>query len=313
MAGPGSFGRQEDCSMRGVGGSGLNWFTAQEFGSYTLKLDWKLVKDDNSGIFVGFPNPGNDRNIAINQGYEIQVDESDVPDRLTGSIYTFKGADRAAVLSALKPWGQWNAYEIQVQGQNIKVLLNGVLVNDFTSVEPIRDLTQGFIGVQNHGAGELIWYRNIRLEPGAITPPPVEVEEEVELEGSVAPTLAVGLAGTTSLGSFVPSVARDYTANLTATVTSTAGAATLTVADASATQTGKLVNGTHALAQPLQVRSGTAAFAPLTAPAALLALTEPVSGEPVPVEFKQSIGERDPLRTGRYSKTLTFTLSTTTP
>ena len=84
MAGPGSFGRQEDCSMRGVGGSGLNWFTAQEFGSYSLKLDWKLVKDDNSGIFVGFPNPGNDRNIAINQGYEIQVDESDVPDRLTG-------------------------------------------------------------------------------------------------------------------------------------------------------------------------------------------------------------------------------------
>ena len=29
MAGPGSFGRQEDCSMRGVGGSGLNWFTAR--------------------------------------------------------------------------------------------------------------------------------------------------------------------------------------------------------------------------------------------------------------------------------------------
>ena len=204
MAGPGSFGRQEDCSMRGVGGSGLNWFTAQEFGSYSLKLDWKLVKDDNSGIFVGFPNPGNDRNIAINQGYEIQVDESDVPDRLTGSIYTFKGADRAAVLSALKPWGQWNSYEIQVQGQNIKVLLNGVLVNDFTSVEPIRDLTQGFIGVQNHGAGELIWYRNIRLKPGPVTPPPVEVEEEVELEGSVAPTLSVGLAGTTSLGCVRP-------------------------------------------------------------------------------------------------------------
>ena len=52
---------------------------------------------------------------------------------------------------------------------------------------------------------------------------------------------------------------------------------------------------------------------PARRPAALLALTEPVSGEPVPVEFKQSIGERDPLRTGRYSKTLTFTLSSTTP
>jgi hypothetical protein len=392
MAGPGSFGRQEDCSMRGVGGSGLNWFTAQEFGSYSLKLDWKLIKDDNSGIFVGFPNPGNDRNIAINQGYEIQIDESDVPDRLTGSIYTFQGADRAAVLAALKPLGQWNAYEIQVVGQRIRVLLNGVLVNDFTSTDPVRDLTQGFIGVQNHGAGELIWYRNIRLKSGAVdvtsptvsaavdgtgpatvtltgvdeSPGAVSVEyrldggawtayttpvvvtepgehtveyratdtagnvsavgsktftvnrevvvsEQHELEGSVAPTLAVRLSGATSLGEFVPNVARDYTAGVTATVTSTAETATLTVADASATHTGQLVNGAHAIAQPLQVRAGTGAFAGLDAPATLLALGAPVSGEPVALEFKQSIGERDPLRTGRYSKTLTFTLSSTAP
>ena len=60
MAGAGSFGRQEDCSIRSEGGLGLNWFTAQEFTNYSLKLDWKLVKDDNGGVFVGFPNPGND-------------------------------------------------------------------------------------------------------------------------------------------------------------------------------------------------------------------------------------------------------------
>ena len=29
--------------------------------------------------------------------------------------------------------------------------------------------------------------------------------------------------------------------------------------------------------------------------------------------FEQAIGASDPLRTGSYSKTLTFTLSTTTP
>ena len=33
----------------------------------------------------------------------------------------------------------------------------------------------------------------------------------------------------------------------------------------------------------------------------------------VPVEFQQSIGATDALRTGIYAKTLTFTLSTTTP
>ena len=154
LAGAGSFGRQADCTIRSEGGLGLLWYTAQEFNNYSLKLDWKLVKDDNGGVFVGFPNPVNDPFIAVNQGYEIQIDASDLPDRTTGSIYTFKGADPAAVAAALKPVGQWNAYEIQVQGQTIKVLLNGTLVNEFTSTDPARDLTQGFVGVQNHGGGE---------------------------------------------------------------------------------------------------------------------------------------------------------------
>ena len=39
----------------------------------------------------------------------------------------------------------------------------------------------------------------------------------------------------------------------------------------------------------------------------------PDLGEAVPVTFKQAIGANDALRTGSYSKTLTFTLSTTTP
>jgi hypothetical protein len=33
----------------------------------------------------------------------------------------------------------------------------------------------------------------------------------------------------------------------------------------------------------------------------------------VAITFEQSIGANDALRTGSYSKTLTFTLSTTTP
>ena len=41
--------------------------------------------------------------------------------------------------------------------------------------------------------------------------------------------------------------------------------------------------------------------------------TEPVSNDPVDITFKQLIKANDPLRTGTYSKTLTFTLSTTNP
>ena len=38
-----------------------------------------------------------------------------------------------------------------------------------------------------------------------------------------------------------------------------------------------------------------------------------MSNEVATINFKQSIAATDALRTGAYSKTLTFTLSTTTP
>jgi hypothetical protein len=39
----------------------------------------------------------------------------------------------------------------------------------------------------------------------------------------------------------------------------------------------------------------------------------PTSNENVDVNFSQVVNSNDPLRTGTYSKTLTFTLSTTSP
>ena len=80
--------------------------------------------------------------------------------------------------------------------------------------------------------------------------------------GDVAGQLALTIpAGPWSFGTFVPGLARDYDLNLAAQVTSTAGNALLTVTDPSATATGHLVNGTFALASPLQVRVPTAANA----------------------------------------------------
>ncbi|AEG45430.1 family 16 glycoside hydrolase [Isoptericola variabilis] len=164
LAGAGSFGRQDDCTLKSNGGMGLLWYTAEQFESYSLTLDWKLVKDDNGGVFVGFPNPGNDPWVAVNRGYEIQIDASDAPDRTTGAIYTFQGADPEAIAEALRPVPEWNSYDIRVVGERIRVFLNGVLVNDFTSTDPARDLA-GYIGVQNHGGGETIFYRDIQVKP----------------------------------------------------------------------------------------------------------------------------------------------------
>ncbi len=139
---------------------------------------------------------------------------------------------------------------------------------------------------------------------------------EAPVAGSVPATLSLTLGAAAAFGPFTPGLAKDYTASTTATVISSAGDATLSVADPATTNTGKLVNGTFALPQTLQARAKTGAFAPVggsAAPTSLLTYSAPVSNDIVPIEFKQSIGTTDALRTGTYSKTLTFTLSTTSP
>jgi len=140
--------------------------------------------------------------------------------------------------------------------------------------------------------------------------------ETAPVNGTVPATLSLTLGAPASFGAFTPGQAKDYTASTTANVISTAGDATLSVADPSATATGHLVNGTFSLPQALQVRSGTAAFAPVggsSAPTSVVTWTGPASNDLRTIDFKQSIGANDALRTGAYSKTLTFTLSTTTP
>ena len=122
-----------------------------------------------------------------------------------------------------------------------------------------------------------------------------------DVGGAVPATLALTMGAPASFGPFVPGLAKEYTATTTATVVSTAGDATLTVADNGLASPGRLVNGGFALPQPLQGLGVVKTWA------------APTSNEAVPVTFKQAIGATDALRTGAYSKTLTFTLSTTTP
>jgi hypothetical protein len=123
-----------------------------------------------------------------------------------------------------------------------------------------------------------------------------------------------------SFGSFLPGLARDYEARLRATVTSAAGPATLSAADA-VDGSGKLVNGMRPLQLPLMVKTQSAAdpgrvFASLTGPSSPLTLLEyltAISNDPVTITLKQSIGANESLRSGDYAKTITFTLSITQP
>ncbi|MCX4514451.1 ThuA domain-containing protein [Streptomyces sp. NBC_01619] len=161
QAGPGKF-NVVDGELRSEGGMGMLWYQAKELKSYSLKLDWKMAGDDNSGIFVGFP-ASDDPWSAVNNGYEVQIDATDAADRTTGAVYGFKSADLKARDRVLRPPGQWNSYEIKVQGERLQVFLNGVKINDFTNTDPVRSLKDGYVGIQNHGADDQVSFRNIQL------------------------------------------------------------------------------------------------------------------------------------------------------
>jgi len=114
--------------------------------------------------------------------------------------------------------------------------------------------------------------------------------------GSVPATLALTLGAPAAFAPFTPGIAKEYEAGTTANVISTAADAALTVSEP-----GHMTNGAFSLAEPLRVELSKAAW------------TAPVSNDTVGIKFKQLIKANDPLRTGTYSKTLTFTLSTTQP
>jgi dipeptidyl aminopeptidase/acylaminoacyl peptidase len=215
--------------------------------------------------------------------------------------------------------GDMEIYVMNADGSDVQQITHNTLWDEGPAWSP-----DGTRFAFSRGTGDLtvdIWTMNadgtnarqLTTFPGRDESPDWGVNPHpASVGGTVPATLSLDLGtGAASLGTFLPGVARDYTATLAATVTSTAGDATLGVADASGSARGHLVNGSFALPQPLHVRAEDGAYA--TIPADLLTYAGPVSNDIVTLGFKQPIGATDALRTGDYSKTLTFTLSTTMP
>jgi Domain of Unknown Function (DUF1080) len=165
MAGPGKFVLVKyDKSLQSEGGMGLLWYTKKKYKDFVLKIDWKVNRrNDNSGVFVRFSDPDDDPIIAVNTGYEIQIDDMAMPDgnplHKTGAIYNFAAPSNAQAVSTT-PIGHWNTFEIEVTGQKYSVKLNDVkVIPEFTG----NRNTEGYIGIQNHDADSHVSFKNIRI------------------------------------------------------------------------------------------------------------------------------------------------------
>jgi choline dehydrogenase-like flavoprotein len=185
MAGGGNF-IVVDGVLESVPGSelGLFWYTNPTAASFVLRLEWLSTRaNDNSGVFVRFPNPdskgyANPHFVAVDFGFEIQIDDTGFnpdtnqfhdPLHQTGAIYGFSASSQLAS----RALGQWNTYEIRVDQQNYTVILNGTLVAQFTFLvgsdaqHPDRGLPSAasvprFIGLQAHTGR--VMFRNIRIK-----------------------------------------------------------------------------------------------------------------------------------------------------
>ncbi|MGW0432891.1 OmpL47-type beta-barrel domain-containing protein [Micromonospora sp. NPDC003197] len=190
QVGGGGFARNADGSItsRPVSGLGMLWFPIRTYGDFSLKLQWR---DDapgdgrvNSGVFVRFPqvhqHPAESRPewVAIKYGHELQInDRTDGDPYKSGSVYGFDGVDLPS--ASVTPKGTWNDYEIRVVGQHYSIFRNGVLINEYVNDPDAvfnpprpddpggagRQNVAGYLGLQNHGATDIVSFRNIRVAP----------------------------------------------------------------------------------------------------------------------------------------------------
>jgi len=140
-----------------TGHDGNDIATTETFKDFELKLQYKTVKDGNSGVYcrgrvevqvldsAGKPNPGKGDDGAIYDQF-------------------------APLVNATKPAGEWNDLEVRYVGDRITVKLNGKVVQDNIQItKPTGGALPGgvneagpFMLQGNHGK---VWYRNIQVKP----------------------------------------------------------------------------------------------------------------------------------------------------
>jgi hypothetical protein len=161
-------------------GKGGDLLTKEEFENGKIRVEFRLPKAGNNGIALRTPLGGH----SAKDGLELQVIDSDgynekqaaagkaglEPYQYHGSLYHCVGAKHGY----LRPAGEWNFQEIEVQGQKLKVTLNGTKILDLDIDQLDRsqiphppkglDRKSGFIGFAGHS--DPVEFRSFKVKRG---------------------------------------------------------------------------------------------------------------------------------------------------
>jgi hypothetical protein len=136
--------------------------------------------------------------------------------------------NRSFTLTMSAPGGTSGTVSIPLLGRSRTIAMDGTVV--WQDAAPAAGVT----AVQRGGAVEFSGVTGAHTFAfGTVT-----TSADLGVGGSVAPTLSLSLGAPAAFGPFTPGVAKDYFASTSANIVSTAGDATLSVADPSATATG---------------------------------------------------------------------------
>ncbi|MDH3649752.1 MAG: DUF1080 domain-containing protein, partial [Saprospiraceae bacterium] len=160
------------------GGHG-NLYTEKEYSNFVLRFQFKLTPGANNGLGIHAPLEGD----AAYLGKEIQILDNTAPKYAELEPYQFHGSVYGVIASKrgfLKPAGEWNTQEVTVDGDRIKVVLNGSTILFDHIGRATREGTldgkdhpglkreKGHIGFLGHGSE--VHFRHIRLKELPATP-----------------------------------------------------------------------------------------------------------------------------------------------
>ncbi len=126
------------------------------FKNFEFKAQVMTTPGSNSGIFIhteyqeeGWPS----------KGYEIQVNNTHTDWRKTGSVYALQDVKEAPAKDDV-----WYTQHIIVKGNNIKVMVDGKTINDYTEKDTAK-LRTGTFALQGHDPKSKVFYKDIQVKP----------------------------------------------------------------------------------------------------------------------------------------------------
>jgi hypothetical protein len=159
-------------------GKGGDLMTADQYGDFELRFDWKVTPNGNSGVIYRIattePYPwhtGPEFQILHNAGHKDGAN----PLTSAGSNY----AVNPPVKDVTKPVGEWNEARLIARGNHVEHWMNGVKLleyeigsadwearvkaSKFGKIPPYGRVKRGYIALQDHG--NVVAYRNLKIKP----------------------------------------------------------------------------------------------------------------------------------------------------